>query len=90
MPKCDGNTQDHCCYLNGKPCDYLEKNTVADRRWACGLLRELGDWDSVLASDRYIDGPGAHFGPMGMDCKSYPDPSKGQFCFTCGKGSRKT
>jgi hypothetical protein len=31
----------------------LEENTVPGRRWACGLFRELGDWNSVIADRRY-------------------------------------
>lgn len=52
MP-CHGTGADHCCYFAGVVCPHLEENTVPDRRWACGLLREHGDWDAVLASDRY-------------------------------------
>lgn len=84
---CDGNQVDHCCYIAGEPCRYLEKNTVADRRWACGLRRELGDWDSVLASDRYKEHIAPVFEPAGMDCKAYPDLSKGQKCFNCKRGT---
>lgn len=86
---CDGNQADHCCYLNGEPCQYVEENTVDGRRWACGLRRELGDWDSVLASDRYQSGPGAYFSAIGMNCKTYPSAAKKQFCSTCGKGKRR-
>lgn len=87
MP-CDGLSKDHCCYIKGEPCPFLEKNTVPDRRWACGLRRELGSWDAVLASDRYKAVPGAFFGQMGMNCRDYPDINKNQYCFTCGKGRR--
>lgn len=50
---CHGNGADHCCYLAGQVCPFLEENTVAGRRWACGLYRELGDWDLVHADPRY-------------------------------------
>jgi hypothetical protein len=45
----DGN---HCCYVAGKVCDYLECN-VDERNFACGLRRELGSWEAVHADPRY-------------------------------------
>ena len=79
MP-CTGNSADHCCYQNGKPCIYVEENTVPGRRWACGLMRELGDWDAVLASDRYKEN--VVFTSPDMNCRDYPQP--GTHCSDCG------
>lgn len=50
---CHGNGDDHCCYVEGKVCPFLEENTVEGRRWVCGLLRELGSWEAVHADPRY-------------------------------------
>lgn len=50
---CHGNGATHCCWWQGEPCPFLEENTIAGRRWACGLMRELGDWDVVHADPRY-------------------------------------
>ena len=50
---CHGNNDSHCCWINGVECPYLEENTVEGRRWACGLLRELGSWEKVYRSTRY-------------------------------------
>jgi hypothetical protein len=47
------NLDDHCCYLKGKVCQFLEENTEPGFRWSCGLRRELGSWDAVLADPRY-------------------------------------
>jgi hypothetical protein len=82
MP-CLGNSKDHCCYLAGTPCKYVEENTVPGRRWACGLRRELGDWDAVLASDRYQADIEPHFGPQGINCKDWPEANHA-FCGDCG------
>jgi len=85
MP-CLGNAQDHCCYVNGQACKYLEENTVEGRRWACGLRRELGSWDAVIASDRYQQDVAPHFGEM--NCRDWPDgegANKGR-CVDCGNG----
>jgi hypothetical protein len=81
--QCPGNTKDHCCYINGKTCQYLEENTVPGRRWACQLRRIHGSWDVVHALPEYapvrqrlraID--------FNMDCGDWPRP--GEICHTCG------
>lgn len=53
MPICHGNGSDHCCWINGKVCPHLEENTVPGRRWACGLLRVHGDWETVYQTPEY-------------------------------------
>jgi hypothetical protein len=50
---CHGNNDFHCCWINGQVCLHLEERTVEGRRWACGLLRELGTWDAVYQDPRY-------------------------------------
>lgn len=55
MSICHGNGADHCCYVNGAVCPFLEVDTVPGRKWACGLLRELGDWDKVHNDPRYLE-----------------------------------
>ena len=83
MP-CLGNGKDHCCYVNGNPCLYLEENTMPDRRWVCGLVRQLGCWDLVLESASYQDNVAPHFGDM--NCRDWPDGegrNKG-YCVDCG------
>lgn len=89
MPRCSGNTADHCCYVDGGVCRFLEENTVAGRRWVCGLLRQLGSWKAVHESAEYQK----HVQPMwdrlgGDSCGDYPGP--GRTCATCGiKGKSK-
>ena len=80
MP-CLGTKDDHCCYVNGKACCFLEENTVPGRRWACGLRRELGDWDLVIASDRYQQAVAPYFGEM--NCRDWPDATSGPNSFVC-------
>ena len=50
---CTGNTETHCCIFGGVKCKYLEVDTIPGRHWVCGLMRELRDWDTVIASERY-------------------------------------
>ena len=50
---CHGNGEDHCCWLGGEVCQYLEENTVPGRRWACGLRRRAGSWSAVYESVAY-------------------------------------
>jgi len=85
MPSCNGNGSDHCCYLDGPPCPFLEENTVEGRRWACGLRRELGNWDAVHADERYvtqIQPVWERGGLAGYKCGEWP--AKGFKCGTCG------
>ena len=79
---CDGNSDEHCCWVDGQECLYVEENTVEGRRWSCGLRRELGNWDDVLASDRYQENVAVHFEPKGIDCKSWPPAHRK--CTDCG------
>ncbi len=84
--KCLGrNFEDHCCYVEGKPCDFLEENTTPGFRWACGLRRELGDWDKVINDPRYLDGPGKIFRKFGINCKDWPNFEHA--CQVCGVGT---
>ena len=85
---CHGNADDHCCYLGlDGVCKYLEENTVPGRRWVCGLMRKLGSWDAVLASDEYqrdLQPFYDRYGDGTSSCRDWPDPAKGQKCKTCG------
>ena len=88
--ECKGrNLEDHCCWLKGKVCSYLEENTQPGFRWTCGLRRELGDWDAVLADPRYIenvkpvlDGVYGANGRLGSTCRDWPEVQ----CNLCGQG----
>jgi len=79
---CKGrNNKDHCCYIAGKPCPFLERNTEKGFRWSCGLRRELGSWDAVIADPRYHSGagsPGEAFKNTAyVNCKNYLCPGCG-------------
>lgn len=81
---CHGNAEDHCCWFQGRVCEFLEENTVPGRRWACGLFRELGSWDAVHADPRYepvkVRMSTLSFAPA--LCGDWPPP--GKVCNTCG------
>lgn len=75
---CHGNADDHCCYLDGQVCDYLEEGTVPGRRWACGLLVKYGTWEAMADSVEYGK-VGAHWEAIGHGfnyCETF-DPA---FC----------
>ena len=58
--RCFGrNLPDHCCYINNKPCPFLEENTEKGYRWTCRLRRESDSWDSVISNRIYDTGPGS-------------------------------
>jgi len=87
--KCLGrNLDDHCCWLNGKQCQFLEENTQEGYRWSCGLRRELGSWDAVLADKRYQETVDPEFvkraerlGTPKINCRDYPsDPDRCGYC----------
>lgn len=83
--QCPGDTADHCCYLNGERCHFLEEGTVPGRRWACGLYRELGSWQKVHIDPRYLQTvkPGwAGTGIENYECGQWPPP--GVTCPVCG------
>ncbi len=79
---CQGrNQEEHCCYVKGKVCQWLEENTEPGYRWSCGLRRELGNWDAVLADPRY---PADSWAP-GVNCRDWPEgPPEWRGCNTCG------
>jgi hypothetical protein len=55
MGTCTGRGQaggGHCCWVKGEVCEFLIENHE-DRRYACSLRVELGDWDKVHADPRY-------------------------------------
>ena len=82
------NLDDHCCHLGDfGVCRYLEENSEQGYRWSCGLRRELGDWDAVLADPRYqrdvqpfFDWYKSEF-KIRTSCKEYP---KRIGCNLCG------
>lgn len=91
---CHGNGADHCCYwpdANGQQivCPFLEQNTVAGRRWACGKRRVLGSWAAVHADPDYLNVVGTLWQnaneiwkalwDVGLRCGSWPDtmPTQG-------------
>lgn len=82
---CDGTSTDHCCYVKGEECRFLERNTVVGRYWACGLLRVHGTWEAVYALPEWQE----HVKPMfdelwpGKGCGDWPFP--GTTCEVCGK-----
>lgn len=87
--KCQGrNKPDHCCYFEGKACRFIEKNTEPGFRWSCGLRRELGSWDAVLADPRYVrdvlpkhEARAKRIGIPVSNCRDYPsDPEKCTYC----------
>jgi hypothetical protein len=74
---CHGNG-DHCCYLEGQRCPFLEENTIPGRRWVCGLRRELSSWDAVHRDPRYL----TVVKPVlkakgGCDCGDFPQRCSG-------------
>lgn len=43
---------DHCCYIEGVACEFLEEN-IGGRRYSCRLRRVMGSWQAVTLSFAY-------------------------------------
>lgn len=75
---CHGNCKIHCCVFRGIVCPFLEEGMIKDRKWACGLFRELGDWKEVLVDVRYkkqvqpLFDSVPQFDGKGYTCANYP------------------
>ncbi len=84
--QCHGrNVKDHCCYVNGEPCKFLEQNTEAGQHWSCQLHRENGSWAAAISDPRYFeepDSPGEAFADTPyVDCEQFQ-------CKECGQLER--
>ncbi len=79
------NVELHCCYVDGKPCKFLEENTEVGQRWSCQLHRETGSWSAAIADPRYFEAPnspGNHFQQFDYkDCEQFQ-------CRECGQLER--
>ena len=84
MATCNGNSDDHCCYIKGKQCKHLEENTVPGRRWACGLFRIFGSWGAVHESDGYLTDVKPDLEDIIGDTNCGDWPRSGERCATCG------
>lgn len=81
---CHGNGDDHCCWLAGEVCPFLEEGTVPGRRWACGLFRRAGSWDAVYQSLAYRRHVKPKLKALGVvDCGDWPQRApnvRGSLC----------
>ena len=83
MAICNGQNDDHCCWLGRHgQCKFLAEN-VNGRRWSCSLRANLGSWEAVHTDVRYM----SEIQPIvrelvGVDCGDWPRP--GELCHTCG------
>lgn len=77
---CHGNGIDHCCYVNGKVCPFLEEDALPNRYWSCGLLNKLGSWDKVHNDPGYLEFVQSRWDVVGIEsCGAWMVP--GQCCF---------
>ena len=73
---------DHCCYIGGVQCLYLEEPRGRSRRkFVCGLRATLGSWQAVNLSAEY-EPIGTHWQSIGLPynyCETY-QPGPGLCC----------
>ena len=91
---CDGlgtradASSDHCCYIEGQPCPYLQVNGPTGRRFACALRAELGDWALVHQDPRYLADVKPHWVERGVtDCGPWMGCNKATFDAAIARGS---
>lgn len=87
MDVCDGQGDsdgDHCCWVEGEPCQHLVVDGPTGRRFACGLRTELGSWALVHADPRYLAHPKPEWVRLGTvgDCGEWEGyEGRPQCCF---------
>jgi len=83
-----GAGSDHCCYVNGQTCPFLQVDGPSGRRFACGLYVELGDWDAVHADPRYVASVKPHWDAAGVvGCGPWFGCNRAQWVALVAKGS---
>ena len=83
MATCNGNEEDHCCYLKGKVCEYLEENTVPGRRWVCGIRKKYNSWEETHHDPDYTRDIKPLLNDIGItNCGEWP--RQNEKCAICG------
>ena len=85
MHRC-GTATEHCCWFEGKPCQYVEPADIADFKWRCGLRAKHGSWEETHASPEYTANVKPKMTAIGYpnhDCGDWPP--KGHGCNDCGE-----
>ena len=82
--KCFGRNiskdSNHCCWINGVECPFLERGTEKGQLYSCQLRREGGSWAAAIADRRYTEtpeSPGNVFAKFGYDCETFQCPECG-------------
>lgn len=71
---------DHCCYIQGNVCPFLEVGTEEGRTFTCGLRRELGSWDAVHMDERYQSQVQVVWDQVGISSCGEWQPREGECC----------
>lgn len=82
-PRCTGRGTldgDHCCYVNGVECPFLERGTEPGRNFVCGLRRRLGSWPAVHADPEYQERVQKHWDEVGIESCGAWQPKPGECC----------
>lgn len=71
---------DHCCYVRGEVCRYLEVNKGPGREFVCSLRRDLGSWAAVHADPGYQEHVQSVWDEVGISSCGEWQPGPGQCC----------
>lgn len=79
--ECHGNGEEHCCWVDGEVCRYLEVDTVPGRHWVCGVRRRYDTWEEAHQDPGYIENVHSVWERTGTaDCGDWK--IEGQCCFS--------
>ncbi len=83
MSQCGKN--DHCCWFDGKRCQFLVTSQHPDFDYSCILRTMYGSWEEVHKSEEYLEVAKLDLKKAGykIDCGDWPPD--GVACHTCGK-----
>lgn len=84
MAICKGDLDEHCCWLDGEQCRYLQEN-VNGRKWACSLLLKYSSWSEVNVSSEYLTDVKPKLQKIFNDDTNCGEwPRAGESCAICG------
>jgi hypothetical protein len=84
MAECKGDIEnDHCCWVDGKICQYLKHYPDQERKWSCGIREKYNSWDEVYEDEDYLQDIKPLLNQLNLpNCGEWP--RKNETCTVCG------
>lgn len=84
MRRCGTETV-HCCWFDGKPCQFVEPATRDAYVWQCALRVKYPSWEEVHQSPEYLSEVKDKMVGLGYDIDCGDWPPAGVDCNDCGE-----